>query len=903
MSDVASLKVLKDNRDALLLAEVIGWLHDYRKCSDEYLRTLASQPSGQGLPRKELGNRFGALENVSISITLIGNSRSLLNLLDDRTWNQDTLGQFLQRCHNTSHFDKQEPGDGRQNYPGTKISSPFGFEEDVPQNLTDRLWGLPWNDLPQTSQKRRKIIEAVSGLFSQIVADTRRPINEVDLWSWGSLVAALYKAALAGVLLTGRPCSPNDLRWRLLSVRVDGLGYLSNAVRIPDLLARQQLLTDGLDKVRDLLEVEYPFGGEIYRDVNGALYIVPDIPSLLDLTSSDGKCLKELIAQSFGDGTIENNPSLQIDGEIAPKIGLEQQAWWGQDPEWAEKTDPKRKSPKFGQPLNDELPNINYFLAGKIISGSDPNKIATYWQNLPTEDKWEVCPVCRLRPMREGAEACEICDKRRKSRVEWWEKNPHRTIWMDELADHNDRVALIVGRFRLDDWLSGELVQTMLVRADPASNTFTPKNPSPARLRRVWETCQRFWTETVVDVILQNHPYSRGHALRCARVAVVPADVGGWQEGVPYDGTINGKAVSLFWLESKRHFITISNLQLGVRQAIDGVGLVKEWHGHECMVSLPNKPSQMREFQIRAVTSLGSEPPGTYAPYLTLLTSPDQFLALVPAADALEVADKIKSEYERQMGKVQNRLPLFLGIVLFQRKMPLLAVMDAARRMLEAPLKEESWKVECCRPDAQGHEQYLCLSQGEHRLIMKVPIKMGHNTTDDIWYPYVFVEHFADGTPDNRQYRFQHNGRWLVYVRDLKEEDVVKVTPSCFTYLWLEHTAKRFAFDPARDFLLLDELPRLVAMWNALKGSGITITALHNVRSLLEAKASAWGATGGEFRHLVETTLKEAGLYARKDKDGTPLADVVTPKDVLCGRFSRCLELYLHILKQKIKED
>jgi len=29
---------------------------------------------------------------------------------------------------------------------------------------------------------------------------------------------------------------------------------------------------------------------------------------------------------------------------------------------------------------------------------------------------------------------------------------------------------------------------------------------------------------------------------------------------------------------------------------------------------------------------------------------------------------------------------------------------------------------------------------------------------------------------------------------------------------------------------------------------------------------------------------------------------VITPEDVLGGRFARCLELYLHILKLRLKE-
>ncbi|MCI0350954.1 MAG: hypothetical protein L0Z53_16125 [Acidobacteriales bacterium] len=43
------------NRNALFLAEAIGWLHDYRKCSDEQLRVQAGNLTGQqGLGRNEL---------------------------------------------------------------------------------------------------------------------------------------------------------------------------------------------------------------------------------------------------------------------------------------------------------------------------------------------------------------------------------------------------------------------------------------------------------------------------------------------------------------------------------------------------------------------------------------------------------------------------------------------------------------------------------------------------------------------------------------------------------------------------------------------------------------------------------------------------------------------------------
>ncbi len=885
---VSSLQVLADNREALLLAEAVGWLHDYRKCSEEHLRTLAASPQGQGIPRSELANRNPSLNALSISFTQhITGSRSFANLLDNRTWRtdvlgQDVLGQYISRCHNTAHFDKQEPADGKQNYPGTQISSPFGFETAVALNLTNSLWGLPWNDLSSILAQRNVLREKISALLSTTVADSRRPINEVDLWSWGALVGALYKSALAGVLLTGTIPQASNLRWRLLGIRVDGLDYISNVDRISDLLARQALLTDALDKVRGLLEVEYPLGSEIYRDQNGSVYVVPDLSNLLALQDTNGISLETLVHRAFDQGTVKGESQLRLDGEVLPMLILEQRSWWGQDPNW----------PNSSQ---DELPGIGQMLAKSIITTASVNAVKGYWQDAQGKP---LCPVCRLRPMEEGREACKICLDRRTSRIETWVKKPDQTIWMNEIADHNGRVALLVGRFGLDDWLSGDLVQTMLVRCEPDSNTFTPKNPSPARLRRVWETCQRFWTETLVGKRLPNHEYGKGTkdvVLRDIRRCVVPENKNGWKDKVPYEGVVNGKPIELLWLEKDECFITIINLQLAGELKV----------GQTITLRDPEDPHKKFRLIIQSVED-PSEEMKRYKPFLPLLSSPDRFLALIPAADALDIAKKIREEYTRQFGKVQNRLPLFLGLVFFPRKTPLMAVMDAARRMLETPLSCEPWTVECCRTNAEGHNQYLRLSKGEKRLTFEVPIKMGDNKTEDVWYPYFFVEN-ADESKRTRCFQLRKQGdtdpqkvgsvgekyadKWLVHVGDLQKDDTVTVTPSRFAYLWMDHTARRFAFDPERDPLLLDELPRLMEMWDALKNSGITDTALHGVQALFERKRTAWGI-GDEFEKLVETTLKREGLH-----------NAIGVEDVVSERFARCLELYMHILKRKIKED
>ena len=865
---LSSLQVLADNRDALLLAEVAGWLHDIGKCADEHIINQSSdKPNGYKYAYK---TAYSNLLDPSLVVNALGENVSLCDLVEQglprnvgdtsKPW----LVRALGRCHAAAHIEKEEADtSGKQPKHDTRPSTAFGDEGSALCDLTVVLKGLPLNPLAQ----RNDLLARLQDAFGQALGETRRPENEVTLWDWSSVVASLFKAAVAGGLLGHQPL-PADLRWQLLSVRVNRFEFSESVTRISDLQARQAILDNAFERTRVLLEEAFPLATRIYAGVNGHLYIAPNVPSLLDTVSGSGKTLRQLIQEEFAKGTIRDVPRLSIAGEIIPLVEIDRQAWWGQSAD----RDPKK----------DEVPPIARILDSQFLTFPNPAKVADWWQQ-PAQ---ELCSICRLRPMREKAEACEHCIKRRGSRIEWWHEHLQQTIWMDEIADHNDRVALIVGKFGLDDWLSGEMVQTLLARAeenDPGK--CTPKNPSPARLRRVWETCQQFWTETV-EPILQTHQYAQNAVLSRTRMIVIPDKKDGWKKGYPYDGTINGGVVSLLWLDETKYFVTISNLQLAAGEAKIVDELVQTWQGRDIVVYDPANPRQKIPFKVQgmmqAMASLSQ-----YVPCLTLLTSPDQFLALVPASDALDLTSQIHDEYQKQFGKVQNRLPLFLGLVFFQRKTPLMAVMDTARRMVEqVELSEETWRI---RDEvANGQVQF------ENGITWTVPTKMGDETTEDVWYPYFFFE----GDPGTRSRRFQLHGRWLVHVNDLHASDALRVTPSRFAYIYLEHTAQRFRFDPNCDVMLLDELPRLVEMWKRLKDSEITDTSLRGVAQLLYSKTRLWGKNTSEFRYLTETALKKASLWQQEDKP-----DAVTPDDVIGGRFERCLDLHLSILKERIKKQ
>lgn len=119
------------------------------------------------------------------------------------------------------------------------------------------------------------------------LGDTRRPINEVLLSDWVWIVAALFKSALAGALVTNKQFSirtwrswrdkiiDHDIRWRILRINFDVLGLYTKAVKITDLLGYQRVIDEACERIKKLIEEDYPLGNEVYRDTTGIYFTFP----------------------------------------------------------------------------------------------------------------------------------------------------------------------------------------------------------------------------------------------------------------------------------------------------------------------------------------------------------------------------------------------------------------------------------------------------------------------------------------------------------------------------------------------------------------------------------------------------------------------------------------------------
>jgi hypothetical protein len=488
------------------------------------------------------------------------------------------------------------------------------------------------------------------------------------------------------------------------------------------------------------------------------------------------------------------------------------------------------------------------------------------------------------------------------------------------------------------------------------------ESQSFARLRRVWETTRHFWQEVlptdkdsdVVQSVAGTVVGLTGPRLEIRGTLNQNDSLGLFHT---YELVLGPIRLSVVWDPDQHRFITCDNLtyvaillgkqpprrnknevdadyqqrlhQWGageVHQALIGTLTIEEPVGYG------SKNKEWGTITVEQVQEIkdGQGNPITYTSAIPILAEPRTFMALVPADKALAVADAIRQKYEREMGKVRNRLPLHLGVVYFHRRTPLRAALDAGRWMLEKHAESGKWqvrwievKLQADAPDYLQDKKHfvrwrkLHLERDGHKLIWRIPLKMGDGQTEDYWYPYVCVETNGDDSKlAGRQWAFTPpNGGgdyWLVHASELQENDEVYFTPSTFDFEFLDTTGRRFEIHyddqgrrvsrPTRPWLL-DDLHRLEELWQQF--TRLSRAQINQVIDTIENARDTWqvrpgGPNEGVFRQFVSDTLAGAvwpeGAKWKNWPDGQhqSLIDAA-----VSGVLTDLVELHLHILKEK----
>lgn len=170
---------------------------------------------------------------------------------------------------------------------------------------------------------------------------------------------------------------------------------------------------------------------------------------------------------------------------------------------------------------------------------------------------------------------------------------------------------------------------------------------------------------------------------------------------------------------------------------------------------------------------------------------------------------------------------------------------------------------------------------------------MGDGSTPDEWYPYVYVQQDKDGNAPTGRKQFeypQHSGRQWVHIQDVQNGDTIHFTPSRFTWLHLDTSARRF--EAGEKAFPLEELGRITVLWKKLQNlaaaNKLSESQLHAIVTLLITKGKSWGTSSEEYQQLAGAILNKEGL------------DTLIAADLTSGRLQAAFELYHRILKQKL---
>lgn len=908
------LQKLEQNRTPILLAEIGAWLHLLGRFSKEFIYSNAedADANDKNFDYQKICNNNNFFEESGLDSILndpiwncINNFKAFGNLgelsenpvnsicdfIKKHTWKNSPKGlcKLLADAHGiVSGIDKALAGrgwSGKQKKAYTFKSSAFGYEEKLEllqkQNLKkeflyklkDIMTAIKNNKDNLTYDNYEEFIALMRKYYPKTLGETRRPINEISLFDYTHIIASLMKSNLAKMIVDGWYDPKGKSQWKILKINIDVIRLMAKGLKIGDILGYRKELKTTYDEIKRIVEYEYPLGNELYRDSTGVYFSCPNFEQKEEFE----KEIKE---------KLQNLNRLDCDSQV-------------------NLSSKSRSLVILAQEREDSLNTIVFPHAGYT------GYLESDFKDSLNNGGEDVCPVCRIRLKNEKSDRCKKCKERYEKRSKNWLdeiQSDKKTIWLDEVADHNDRVALIVGHFDLRRWLSGEFLDTFVSQtfdkwkqensdicnklsinkiedlkrqfeimfsdfnlsndqkelcrsfieirlanfnthfwqpiaerdatgeALTLSNNSTKakhlikllfrKHPSPARIRRCWETTQDFIKNTVIDDIIKNYSYAGDSPyieLRNKRIQFVISPSPKVLKGATIDVDIDGVRLSPVCID-KDIFITTTNLQILSSKGKTVDELAHWMNGKE--IKIKNERDNKWNSGYRITNARHDESKfQDYLPYVPIYDFPDQFMVLVPAYDALEIAKKIVNAYEIHFSKVRDRLPFHLGVIAFHRRTPLYVAMDAGKRIIDVfrtktkTINARVWSIADVQHSKLGHfvkELTLipdpCYSTSH--LIWQISYSTGDPAQQDEWHPYIRV----NGNPVRGNYSFDYdgNGHYVVHVKELKPTDCIKIETSYLKITFLEKASDRFRID--ENLRPLDDIKRLEEIWNDLQG-------------------------------------------------------------------------------------
>ena len=895
---------------------------------------------------------------------------------------------------------------------------------------------------------RRNILKSAHDTFSHVLGETRRASNDVTLWDHSYSVASLYKATLAKILMEYEYSNdksnyhlpdPGKLEWRILAVNFDRLHFIMKGLKIGDIKGRQEIIEKILKEIKSFIEFKYPLGNEIYRDETGIYFVIPDLsPKCPDCKEDlNFKAILQSDLKNFLQKGIIDIFQKKLDGEIIPKVEISSNATrsltlLGTMIEYAKKGLKPYVTPKWVKDWEDIKTKGSLYVVfdKKACDLSDCEHYQYQNENCKFKKvQAEVCPICGIRPKCEKQDLCKRCAEWRDRRLKEWlntiNSNKEMTIWLDEVSDLNNRIAVIRGRFNLTKWLNGENLYTMFsqfltdywkestkyinkdkeaydslkhvevryhdlkndvqdllndlnkkcnetiinniseacrkqklddfieaivterdtlgikdikTNPEPLILFLFKKHASPARLRRIWNTTNKFWDSVLKnlkknenglfteDLKVKDYNDKKRKLLEDLRCKRIHIKLDGFKNrsGL-YNAKVDGSIeFEWYWDKDKKELISICNLQIlfGDRDFESVKELCNDLKEKE--VELINKTERIESFKIKDAY-IGS----SYIPIVDILVTPVSFQIVVPAVTALNIIKLIKKKYEKEFSKVRNRLPLYLGIVFSHRKMPLYLCLDTSRRLVTGDEEKKKWKVSNnIQYDVIGYIQF---EMEKETIEWEIDMSCGNKNIEDNYYPYYEIEYGYEimNRPSYfKTFIIEENGKdvkpiELVHSKDLQKDDTVIVTPSYFDFEFLDTCAKRFDMllkEIDEDYkgnkvkkrehpilglikssprpYLLEDLEKIEKLWMIINPNKnkLTSSQIKKLEYVCASKIEEW--------KLKDKNPAESDLYIKFVKSSVenickdklkPQEKKIIVQSILSGMFFDVVELFMKI--------
>lgn len=473
------------------------------------------------------------------------------------------------------------------------------------------------------------------------------------------------------------------------------------------------------------------------------------------------------------------------------------------------------------------------------------------------------------------------------------------------------------------------------------------KNPSFARIRRIWETCNRFWERVRMDVI----EYLRNRGTRTRYKIVLDQE-----SEKEIKRLLEGNKISKY----RAYEIRAGNLRFPVVIVEDDLLLVDyvedEDEKKEIENALKNEfelyePSDYgyhsikiypveREHQERLKCEKLVED-SRYIPFFSIIEDyPSINAFIVPLEDAWEIVKKIKKLYEIEFSKVQNRLPLKLGFFAMNRKYPLYSALDCVEKFRSEDAGVYEWKIkdshraeseEICRnfDDRLGnYVQKLVLESESRELTLYVSYSLGDSSGEDEFYPYFVTSSssillYADVCKN--VLNLPVNKVSVKHVKELSKDDRVVFIPSIFDFELLDSNIRRFDLGKDRSHRLFTKSknkPKPYLLWDIdnferlrelIEKLGLTTSQVMNLYEMLIAKIEEWDlkelSRDETFKKFVENAIKSTPLRlivinGESERGKISKEDYEFLKaSIMNGIFFDFVDLWHTVLKEKFGKE